>query len=142
MKMNMIHFPKLAIAMLLCTLVVSCSKNNEAPLYADLIIGKWYITEAVYDNGTTYIPQNSCEKKSAFDFTKSGEFSQIIYTQSGDFCLPNILEGTYIMLEDEKKLMISDDTDNAVLDILKLDTKVMDLYLPHASITYKLEKAF
>jgi hypothetical protein len=142
MKMNMIHFPKLAIALLLCTLVVSCSKEDVAPKYADLIIGKWYITEAVYDNGTTYFPQNSCEKKSAFEFTKSGEFSQIIYTQSGDFCLPNILEGTYIMLEEEKKIMVSDDTDSEVLDILKLDTKVMELYLPHSSFTYKLEKAF
>lgn len=141
MKFSMFHFSRLAVALLLCTLLVSCSKEDAAPKYADLIIGKWYITEAVFDNGTSYTPQNSCEKKSAFEFTKSGEFTLITYGQSGDFCIPSIEEGDYIMLEEEKKIMISIDTDSGLLDILKLDTKVMELYVPNSSVTYKLEKA-
>lgn len=137
----MIHISKLTIVLLLCTILVSCSKEDTAPKYADLIIGKWYITEAVYNNGTTYTPQNSCEKKSSFEFTKSGEFSQIIFAQSGGACMPTIIEGTYIMLEEEKKIMISNDTDSGILDILKLDTKVMEIFIPHSSVTFKVEKA-
>ena len=140
--MKIIHFSRLLVALLLCTTMVSCSKEDAAPNYADLIIGKWYITEAAYDNGTSYIPQNSCEKKSAFEFTKSGEFSLITFAESGDLCKPSIVEGTYIMLDEEKKIMISDDTDSEVLDILKLDTKLMELYIPPVKVTYKLEKAF
>lgn len=140
MKFSMFHFSKVTAALLICTFIVSCSKKNDAPLYADLIIGKWYITKAVFDNGTTYIPQNSCEKKSAFEFRKSGEFTLITYGQSGGFCLPSIVEGTYIMLEEQKKIMVSDDTDSEALDILKLDTKLMELYLPNSKVTYKLEK--
>jgi hypothetical protein len=45
-------------------------------------------------------------------------------------------------VEEEKKIMISDDTNSEVLEILKLDTKLMELYIPPAKATYKLEKAF
>ncbi len=138
----MIHISKLTIVLLLCTILVSCSKEDAAPKYADLIIGKWYIREAAFDDGTSYIPQNSCEKKSFFEFTKSGEFSLITYSESGDLCKPAIVEGPYIMAEEEKKVMISDGINSEVLDILKLDTKLMELYIPPAKATYKLEKAF
>jgi hypothetical protein len=139
--MKIIHLPKLIVVMLFCATTVSCSKEDTAPTYADLIIGKWYIREVVYDNGTSYIPQNSCEAKSAFDFTKSGEFSLITYAEIDDLCKPAIIEGPYILAEEEKKIMISDGTNSEVLDILKLDTKQMELYMPPVKGTYKLEKA-
>lgn len=140
MKTKKNHFPVLSGLFLLCILVISCSKKDAAPKYSDLIVGKWYIKKVVGNDGTIYIPKNSCEEKSAFEFTKNKEFSFFTYSQSGGLCKSTIVEGTYSIIEDEKQIAISDETTSEILDIKKLDTKTLEIYAPSISYTYIMER--
>jgi hypothetical protein len=134
------YFKKLIMLLLLSASIVGCSKEEVAPKYADLIVGKWYLMKLELDDGTTNYPANSCEKKTYYEFTKDKIFSSVVYTQTASSCKAYIEESGYSILEDEKKVFLSGFTSNAEIEIKFVSNQELSLYFPHAKATISFTK--
>lgn len=142
MKKMTIYSPRLATLLLLSVFIISCSKKDaDPPAYADLIIGKWHIKKVSLDNGSIHFPANDCEKKTYYEFTKNKDFIAVSYEMSGSICKPQIVsESPYNVLEDEKKILITDFTTNKTLEIVEVTKQKLSLYFPDAEATVFFEK--
>ena len=134
------YFKKLVILLLLSASIVGCSKDEAAPKYADLIVGKWYLKKVELEDGTTNYPANSCEKKTYYEFTKDKIFTSVVYTQTASSCKAYVEESGYIVLEDEQKVLLSDFAFNGELEIKNLNKQELALYFPEAKATISFTK--
>jgi hypothetical protein len=126
--------------LLLSASIVGCSKEDTAPKYADLIVGKWYLKKIELDDGTTNYPANYCEKKTYYEFTKNKIFTAVSYGLASGICKANIEETEYSILEDEKKVMLSGFAANAELEIANVTYQELALYFPEAKATVSFSK--
>lgn len=134
------YFTKLITLLLLSASIIGCSKKEAAPKYADLIVGKWYLKEVALDDGTINFPANSCEKKTYYEFTKDKIFTSVVYTQTASSCKAHVEESGYIVLEDEKKLLLTGFTSNGQLEIININKQELALYFPEAKGTISFSK--
>ena len=126
--------------LLLSGSIVGCSKEEVAPKYADLIVGKWYLKKLELDDGTTNYPANSCEKKTYYEFTQNKIFTSVVFTLSGTSCKSLVEETVYSIVEDEKKVFLSGFTSNAELEIKTVSNQELSLYFPEAKATLSFRK--
>jgi hypothetical protein len=126
--------------LLLSASIVSCSKEDTAPKYADLIVGKWYLKKIEFEGGVINYPANDCEKKTYFEFTKNKIFTGVSYGLASGICKANIEETEYSILEDEKKVLLSGFTSNDELEIVNVTNQELALYFPEAKATVSLSK--
>lgn len=134
------NLTKLMMLLLLSASIIGCSKEDPAPKYADLIVGRWYLKKVELDDGTINYPANSCEKKTYYEFTQNKIFTSVIFTLSGSSCKAQVEETGYSIVEDEKKVFLSGFTSNAELEIKNVSNQELSLYFPEAKATVSFSK--
>lgn len=130
MKRQIYNTLSLLLLAVLCTWGVSCSKNKELtpePTAEEMIIGKWFFVKIIYADGTVYIPENDCEKKAYREFEANGIISQGIYTLDGTACRESVSTGSYVLVSNGKKMVVTASDGTANTSDITLDEKTLEI---------------
>jgi hypothetical protein len=107
---------------LLCTLIASCRQTQKK----DLLLGKWNFEKFEFTGELVNIPPEEAKKANDINkgliitFSSDNKFST---EQKGGTAINNSKEGTYLLLPDDRLIMMGDTT-----KIIQLDKSYLRLY--------------
>ncbi len=121
---------KIIILVISCLAVFSCSKDDDGVAFIpeqsiqEKIAYRWYIVTVEDPTTGTQTPLNTCEKRTYYQFSLTGEVVVELFSEDDDNnCISNgIVNGTYelIQVDGENGVTITGDSGNETSKIISI----------------------